>query len=172
MKSGSFGKVIIITSLSMLSMFLIFSFEILAPKHKQIKMLQTVSLQVLITSTNPCCEFSDSTIFMCSSKAHFLIQLHCRIRVGLINSVTKFLLRVRQRGPYCAELMAHFPTLNSNRIGESGGRLAKIGPFWTRASWMRSELVTMTNVRWPICMVKIGPYLARKSRTTYMNGRF
>lgn len=36
---------------------------------------------------------------------------------------------------------------------------------------MSSELVTITSVRCPICMVKIGPYFARKSRTIKMNGR-
>lgn len=32
--------------------------------------------------------------------------------------------------------------------------------------------MTITSVRWPICMVNIGPYFSRKSRTTYMKGRF
>jgi hypothetical protein len=49
--------------------------------------------------------------------------------------------------------MAHFPLLNKSRIGESSGRLANARPLWTMASWMSSVLVTITSVRWPICML-------------------
>jgi hypothetical protein len=54
---------------------------------------------------------------------------------------------------YLAKLMVHFPTLNRSQIGESSGRLANVEPLWTMASWMSSALVTITSVRWPICML-------------------
>jgi len=165
-KSGSFGDVINITSFSTLSIFFISSSEIFAPKQMHMMMLHMVSLQLLITSTNPFSDASLWSLFVWFSMAHFRIQLHCFTLVGFISSVTKLRRRVLQSGPYSAELMAHFPTLNKSRIGESSGRLANAWPLWIMASWMSSALVTTTSVRWPICMVKIGPYFARKSRTT------
>jgi hypothetical protein len=152
-KSESFGDVINITSFSMLSIFLISSLEIFAPKQRQMRMLHMVSGQLLIASTNPFSDASLWSLFMWFSIAHFRIQPHCFTLVRLISSITKLRRRVLQSGPYSAELMAHFPTLNRSRIGESFGRLANAGPLWTMASWMSSALVTITSVRWPICML-------------------
>jgi hypothetical protein len=103
--------------------------EIFAPKQRQMRMLHMVSRQLLIASTNPFFDACLWSLFMWFSIAHFLIQPHCFTLVGLISSVTKLRHRVLQSSSYSAELMAHFPTLNSSQIGESSGRLANVGPL-------------------------------------------
>uniref|UniRef100_A0A7C9AI51 Uncharacterized protein n=1 Tax=Opuntia streptacantha TaxID=393608 RepID=A0A7C9AI51_OPUST len=159
------------TSFKTPSMVFIFSSVIFAPKQMHIMMLHIVNLHCAMTSTYPFSRACVLTRAMWLSRAHFLIHAHCLTRDGVTTSVARLRRRARQSGPYSAELMAHLPREKTSRVGDSAGRLAKTEPRLTRASWMRVGSVRIIRVRWPICMVKMGPYFSRRSRTTYMKGR-
>ena len=74
-----------------------------------------------------------------------------------------FFLRERQTGPYREALTVNLSHLKTVRVAYSGGRVAKIWPFSTSASWANSALLITIMVLEPSLRVKIGPYLGKRS---------